>query len=102
MLTRNALNPADITVLFRNYSSPEPPPIDLIRNPQFLDLLVDSLFKMGVKINQEHKSKYIYLLAYAASVCESPTKKGQPKGHRTTNKDELKPTIQVSVLKRYG
>lgn len=95
MLTRNALNPADITVLFRNYSAPEPPPIDLIRNPQFLDLLVDSLFKVGVKINQEHKSKYIYLLAYAASVVETPTKKGQPKGLRNTNKDELKPTIQA-------
>ncbi|XP_058127169.1 negative elongation factor D isoform X1 [Anopheles ziemanni] len=96
MLSRNTLNPADITVLFRNYSSPEPPPIDLIRNPQFLDLLVDSLFKVGVKINQEHKSKYIYLLGYAASVVETPTKKGQSKGgHRTTNKDELKPTIHA-------
>ncbi|KXJ78690.1 negative elongation factor D-like [Aedes albopictus] len=95
MLTRNALNPADITVLYRNYSSLEPPPIDLIRNPQFLDLLVDSLFKVGVKINQEHKSKYIYLLAYAASVCETPAKKGQPKGHRNINKDELKATIQA-------
>uniref|UniRef100_A0A8W7NZ38 Negative elongation factor D n=1 Tax=Anopheles coluzzii TaxID=1518534 RepID=A0A8W7NZ38_ANOCL len=67
MLSRNTLNPADITVLYRNYTSPEPPPIDLIRNPQFLELLVDSLFKVGVKINQEHKSKYIYLLGYAAS-----------------------------------
>ncbi|XP_052861929.1 negative elongation factor D [Anopheles cruzii] len=104
MLSRNTLNPADITVLFRNYSSQEPPPIDLIRNPQFLDLLVDSLFKVGVKINQEHKSKYIYLLAYAASVCETSSKKGQGKGaasavgiagstHRQTNKDELKATI---------
>lgn len=93
MLSRNTLNPADITILYRNYSAPEPPPIDLIRNPQFLDLLVDSLFKVGVKINPEHKSKYIYLLAYAASVCESPVKKGQPK--RTLNKDELKATIQA-------
>lgn len=94
MLSRNTLNPADITVLFRNYSVADPPPIDLIRNPQFLDLLVDSLFKAGVKINPEHKSKYIYLLAYAASVCEVATKKGQlPK--RTINKDELKSTIQA-------
>jgi negative elongation factor C/D len=46
MLTRNCLNPADINVLYRCYSSNSPPPpIDLIRNPQFLDLLVDSLFK---------------------------------------------------------
>lgn len=36
MLSRNSLNPADITVLFRNYSLPEPPPTELLRNPQFL------------------------------------------------------------------
>ena len=36
MLSRNALNPADISVLFRNYSALDPPPIDLIRTPQFL------------------------------------------------------------------
>lgn len=96
MLSRNTLNPADITVLFRNYSTSDPPPIDLIRNPQFLDLLVDSLFKVGVKINPEHKSKYIYLLAYAASVCETFTKKGQQSSHkRSINKDELKSTIQA-------
>jgi len=28
MLSRNTLNPTDITVLYRNYSSSEPPPID--------------------------------------------------------------------------
>lgn len=94
MLSRNTLNPADISVLFRNYSTSDPPPIDLIRNPQFLDLLVDALFKVGVKINPEHKSKYIYLLAYAASVCEVFSKKGG-QGKRTVNKDELKSTIQA-------
>ena len=36
MLSRNALNPADITLLFRNYSAADPPPIDFIRIPQFL------------------------------------------------------------------
>ncbi|XP_063704587.1 negative elongation factor D [Culicoides brevitarsis] len=91
MLSRNNLNPADINVLYRHYSSSEPPPIDLIRNPQFLNLLVDSLFKTGVKLNPEHKSKYIYLLAYAASVCETQPKNGQQK--KTLNKDELKTTI---------
>lgn len=92
MLSRNTLNPADITVLYRNYTMTEPPPIDLIRNPQFLDLLVDSLFKVGVKINPEHKAKYIYLLAYAASVCETPGKKGQQPKRTTT---ELKSTTQA-------
>lgn len=95
MLSRNALNPADITVLYRNYSAMDPPPIDLVRTPQFLELLVDSLFKPGVKLNPEHKPKYIYLLAYAASVCESSTgKKGQPP-RKTLNKDELKATSQA-------
>ncbi|XP_017779024.1 PREDICTED: negative elongation factor D [Nicrophorus vespilloides] len=92
MLSKNTLNPADISVLFRNYSGNDPPPIDLVRTPQFLELLVDSLFKPAVKLNPDHKPKYIYLLAYAASVCEVPAKKGQK---RTWNKDELKSTIQA-------
>ncbi|XP_054274873.1 negative elongation factor D-like [Macrosteles quadrilineatus] len=85
MLSRNTLNPADITVLYRNYSAPEPPPLDLIRIPQFLELLVDSLFKPGTKLNPEHKSKYIFLLAYGASVFEANKK--------TLNKEELKMTM---------
>ena len=93
MLSRNTLNPADITVLYRNYSAADPPPIDLIRNPQFLELLVDSLFKAGVKINPEHKSKYIHLLAYAASVVDNPAKK-RPATERVLNKEELKSTVQ--------
>lgn len=92
MLSRNALNPADITVLHRNYSGPDPPPIDLIRNPQFLELLVDSLFRPGVKLNPEHKSKYMFLLAYATSVSESAPSGSKNKGKRGLNKDELKNT----------
>ena len=123
MLSKNMLNPADITVLFKNYNLPDPPPIDLIRTPQFLgkasnysldlhtilklklifvhvientfsflELLVDALFKPGIKLNPDHKPKYIHLLAYAASVCESQGKKGQK---RTWNRDELKQTIQA-------
>lgn len=53
---------------------------------------MDALFKPGIKLNPEHKPKYIYLLAYAASVCETPPKKNQK---RTVNKDELKSTIQA-------
>ena len=80
MLSRNSLNPADIVVLYKLYSSgqaggggaaSDPPPVELIRIPQFLELLIDAVFKPGSKINQEHKSKYIYLLAYASSVCDT-------------------------------
>ncbi|RZF32327.1 hypothetical protein LSTR_LSTR001791 [Laodelphax striatellus] len=87
MMARNSLNPADISVLYRNYNATDPPPIDLIRTPQLLELLVDSLFKPGVKLNPEHKSKYIYLLAYAASVSET--------GRKNINKEELKVTVQA-------
>ncbi|KAL0851216.1 hypothetical protein ABMA28_007060 [Loxostege sticticalis] len=88
MLSRGALNPADISVLFRAYTQPEPPPVHLLRIPQFLELLVDALFKLGSKLNPEHKSKYMYLLAYAASVCEGLSP-GRPV------KDELKATVQA-------
>lgn len=92
MLARNLLNPADITVLFKLYSSPEPPAVELIRIPQLLELLIDVLFKPGSKVNQEHKGKYIYLLGYSASVYETPKKGNRP---RQVNRDDLKPTQQA-------
>jgi hypothetical protein len=39
-------------VLHRLFSGNDPPPVDLIRIPQFLELLIDALFKPGSKINQ--------------------------------------------------
>lgn len=93
MLSRKALNPADITILYKMYSDNQypPPPVDLIRVPAFLDLLIDSLFKLSSRINPEHKAKYIYLLSYAASVTET-YKKGVRKNIK---KEELKPTTQA-------
>lgn len=37
----------------------------------FSELLLESLFKPGQHLNPEHKFKYVYLLAYAASVHET-------------------------------
>lgn len=92
MLAKNALNPADITILYKAYSStPDSPPVDLLRIPQFLDLLLSALFNPASRINPEHKPKYIYLLAYAASVYET-YKKSVRKG---INKDELNATMQA-------
>lgn len=91
MLSRNYLNPADITTLYKEYQSSEPPPVALIRIPLFLDLILNSLFKPGFKINPEHRPKYIYLLAYAASVVEH-TKKGN---RRSANKEQLEQTEQT-------
>jgi len=93
MLSRNALNPADIVQLHRLYNTSDPPPVELLRIPQFLQLLIDALFKPGAKINQEHKSKYIYLLAYASSVCDTwSMKRGSRK---SLNKEEVKGTSQA-------
>lgn len=91
MLSRNALNPADITILYKMYTDMNPPPVDLIRVPAFLDLLIDALFKPSSKVNPEHKPKYVYVLSYSASVTET-YKKGQRK---SIIKDELKPTTQA-------
>ncbi|XP_067904166.1 negative elongation factor C/D isoform X2 [Heterodontus francisci] len=62
-----------------------------IRVPAFLDLFMQSLFKPGSKINPEHKHKYIYILAYAASVVESWKKNKR----FNINKDELKSTSKA-------
>jgi negative elongation factor C/D len=90
MFSRNCLNPADINVLYRHYSSNDAPPIELIRNPHLLELLVDILFRPTVKLNPEHKPKYMYLLAYAVSVSEGGRSRNKP-----TSKEELKPTMQA-------
>jgi hypothetical protein len=37
----------------------------------FADMFIDALFKPGVKINLEHKPKYIYIVSYASSVVET-------------------------------
>ncbi|KAL2091211.1 hypothetical protein ACEWY4_013474 [Coilia grayii] len=91
MLSKGALNPADITVLFKMFSSMDPPPVELIRVPAFLDLFMQSLFKPGAKINQDHKHKYTHILAYAASVVETWRKNKRV----NINKDELKSTSKA-------
>ncbi|XP_027993459.1 negative elongation factor C/D isoform X2 [Eptesicus fuscus] len=91
MLSKGALNPADITVLFKMFTSMDPPPVELIRVPAFLDLFMQSLFKPGARINQDHKHKYIHILAYAASVVETWKKNKRV----SINKDELKSTSKA-------
>lgn len=95
MLVKNSLNPADITVLYKEYTASDPPPVDLLRIPQLLDLLLDALFRPGSKVHPEHKPKYIYLLAYSSAVFEQGIggKKGGSRKH--VNKDELKTTLQA-------
>lgn len=88
MLSKNYLNPADMTTLYKEYQSSDPPSVSLTRIPLFIDLILDALFKPGSRINPEHRPKYIYLLSYAVSVVEQ-VKKGN---RRSINKDHLEYT----------
>ena len=45
----------------------------MISSP-FPELLVQALFKPGSNINPDHKEKYLYILAYAASVYDQVRK----------------------------
>uniref|UniRef100_UPI00358E69DC negative elongation factor C/D n=1 Tax=Myxine glutinosa TaxID=7769 RepID=UPI00358E69DC len=91
MLSKAALNPADITTLYKMFTSLDPPPVELVRVPAFLDLFMHTLFKPGAKVNPDHKHKYIYILAYTTSVVET-----WRKNKRTNiNKDELKTTSKA-------
>ncbi|CAJ0927217.1 unnamed protein product, partial [Mesorhabditis belari] len=72
MTSKQELNPADISHIYQQYILPHPPPAEVIRDPLFIEMLIDSLFHCdGSKVNMEHREKYIYLLAYASSVFES-------------------------------
>lgn len=62
MLSRNNLNPADITVLFRNYSAPDPPPIDLIRTPQFLG---KSFFFFFIHSNHSNNNNNLFFRTFS-------------------------------------
>eukprot|EP00794_Sanderia_malayensis_P005728 gene5728-6428_t len=91
MLSRKQLNPGDMTMLYKAYTSADPPPVELLRIPLFLELMVDSLFKPESNINPDHKSKYTYILGYSASVYEN-----WRNGERVSIfKDELKGTAQA-------
>ena len=36
MMSKGSINPADVTTLYTAYTSPEPPPVEMIRNPTLL------------------------------------------------------------------
>lgn len=79
------------------YSSEDPPPVELIRNPKFLDMLINYFFEPSAKPHPEHKEKYSYLLAYACSVSETYSAADVDQCERLSmNRDELEAT-RVSI-----
>nr|CDP98866.1 Bm10607, isoform d [Brugia malayi] len=67
MLSKKCLNQADIIRLYEHYNSSEPPVVEFIQDPFFIDMLIDALFAYeGCKVQLSHRSKYIFLLSYAS------------------------------------
>lgn len=72
-----------------------------IRGPAFLDLFMQSLFKPGARINQDHKHKYIHILAYAASVVETWKKVPSALGSRTPW-GTSRPLLPLALFGNFG
>ncbi|KAI1722099.1 TH1 protein domain-containing protein [Ditylenchus destructor] len=101
MLTMNAkqaLNPADINQLYQAYFEPCPPPVDLIRDPFFVNMLTDALFNTSTpKVHTDHRYKYVYLLSYATCVGEM-TRNGirvQSKIELDTIRQQMDQLVQI-------
>ncbi|CAD5206638.1 unnamed protein product [Bursaphelenchus okinawaensis] len=71
MVSKKTLSPADVLQLYQVYFDPNPPPAEIIRDSVLVKTLLNSLFNVNVaKLSLEYRSRYVYLLAYAASVGE--------------------------------
>eukprot|EP00027_Filamoeba_sp_ATCC50430_P002312 CAMPEP_0168553454 /NCGR_PEP_ID=MMETSP0413-20121227/7259_1 /TAXON_ID=136452 /ORGANISM="Filamoeba nolandi, Strain NC-AS-23-1" /LENGTH=300 /DNA_ID=CAMNT_0008584137 /DNA_START=392 /DNA_END=1291 /DNA_ORIENTATION=- len=73
MISAGVTNAADVVKLYNCYSptNPNPPPVELLRNPVLFDILLRDLFNPTKPINNAYLSKYLYLLAYAATANEN-------------------------------
>ncbi|KAF8930566.1 Negative elongation factor C/D [Dissophora ornata] len=66
-------SPGDVMLLHRAYTSENPPSTYFLRDPDFFEIMLSSIFVPSFKgaiVKQDHKEKYLYLVAYAASVHE--------------------------------
>ncbi|EGC30354.1 TH1 family protein [Dictyostelium purpureum] len=67
LLMSNTTTTGDIIKLYNEYTKPNPPPVDFLRYPNLLELLLNDLFCPGKNIQSQHKSKWIHLITY--SIC---------------------------------
>ncbi|KAG0330133.1 Negative elongation factor C/D [Dissophora globulifera] len=70
-------SPGDVMLLHRAYTSDNPPSTYFLRDPDFFEIMLSSIFVpsfKGAVVKQDHKEKYLYLVAYAASVHEENDK----------------------------
>ncbi|KAI1318446.1 Negative elongation factor C/D [Mortierella claussenii] len=83
-------SPGDVMLLHRAYTSEDPPSTYFLRDPDFFEIMLSSIFVPSFKggiVKQDHKEKYLWLMAYAASVHEEDD--------IVTNKTEVQPTYEA-------
>ncbi|CAB3407934.1 unnamed protein product [Caenorhabditis bovis] len=73
LATHGDMTVADANQIYEQITQEEPPPISILRDPIVFDFLIDQLFHCdGVKVDEEMKMKFIYLLAYYSAADEDP------------------------------
>ncbi|KAG0000170.1 Negative elongation factor C/D [Entomortierella chlamydospora] len=83
-------SPGDVMLLHRAYTSENPPSTYFLRDPDFFEIMLSSIFVPSFKggmVKQDHKEKYLWLMAYAASVHEE--------NDMITDKSEVQPTYEA-------
>ncbi|KAF9357745.1 Negative elongation factor C/D [Mortierella sp. AD094] len=83
-------SPGDVMLLHRAYTSENPPSTYFLRDPDFFEIMLSSIFVPSFKggmVKQDHKEKYLWLMAYAASVHEEDD--------MITDKSEVQPTYEA-------
>ncbi|KAF9977166.1 Negative elongation factor C/D [Actinomortierella ambigua] len=109
ILQSRVASPGDVMSLHRAYTSDNPPSAHFLRDPDFFEIMLSSVFVPSFKggmVKQDHKDKYLWLLAYAASVKEadddSSDLQNNNNSHLNTNrrsaavdKSELEPTYKA-------
>ncbi|KAF9115158.1 Negative elongation factor C/D [Mortierella sp. AM989] len=83
-------SPGDVMLLHRAYTSEDPPSTYFLRDPDFFEIMLSSIFVPSFKggmVKQDHKEKYLWLMAYAASVHEE--------NDMITDKSEVQPTYEA-------
>ncbi|CAM0139852.1 unnamed protein product [Umbelopsis sp. WA50703] len=76
ILRNSHATPGDIFAIYRQYTSPNPPPVRFLCDSQLLDILVKAVFvpRLGQTPKPEIQEKIIYLIAYAVTVNDSEAK----------------------------
>ncbi|KAL6062165.1 putative Endonuclease III [Balamuthia mandrillaris] len=68
IITTQATTPGDVIKLYKEYTKPDPPPTEFLRNPGLLDIFIRDMFDPNKSLNPAHKVKYLHVLAFAVSV----------------------------------